>query len=262
MAGVKFSNFATSLLAAPIESNDTELTVTSSTGLRFPALSEEEDWCPIVVVDASGNKEIMRATGRTGDVITVTRAQEGTEGRAFEAGSRVDMRFTAAAFAEFVTAALVAILQGDIDDLNTAFMNLAAVALSGAFADLTGKPTTIAGYGITDGVSLTALNQALSAGFRRTPADLGTRTTGTEILDPGKGTLQKLIANGAFTIQAPAHDGVIVLELSNGSSIGEISFTNFKSGHPKGDGLTEVAGDKAILQVIRLNGTSYASILA
>lgn len=100
---LKLTNEATGLLAANISSAATSISLASSAGAKFPTLAAG-DWCPIVVVDGAGNKEIMKCTGRVGDVLTVTRGQEGTVARAFVAGSRVDLRLTAAALMAFADA--------------------------------------------------------------------------------------------------------------------------------------------------------------
>jgi len=98
--GLKLTNNATGLLAANINSSVTSISLASSAGSKFPTLTVG-DWCPIVVVDGSGNLEIMRCTARSGDVLTVTRGQEGTTARSFSSGARVDVRLTSAALAEF-----------------------------------------------------------------------------------------------------------------------------------------------------------------
>jgi hypothetical protein len=114
------TNGATALLAGSIDGSDSSLAVATGAGSRFPTISEEGDWFPLVVVNAAGGLEIMRATARSGDVITVTRAQEGTSALAFDAGARVDLRLTAAAIAdiitdlEAVTAAAVTDLEGKL----------------------------------------------------------------------------------------------------------------------------------------------------
>ena len=100
---LKITNNATGLLASNINSSVTTLSLASSAGSLFPSLGAGE-WCPVVVVDGSGNREIMRCTGRSGDVLTVVRGQEGTSARSFNAGARVDARLTAAALAEFALA--------------------------------------------------------------------------------------------------------------------------------------------------------------
>ena len=92
---VKLSNNATSTLAASINATATTISVVSGDAARFPALTAG-DWFPVTVVDSAGNMEIMRCTARSGATLTVARAQEGTTGKAFAAGSRIEVRLTAA----------------------------------------------------------------------------------------------------------------------------------------------------------------------
>lgn len=96
--GLKFTNNATSTLASNITSSQTTITVQSADAATFPTLGAN-DWCPVTVVDGAGNMEIMRCTGRSGSTLTVVRAQEGTTGKSFTSGARVDVRLTAAAAA-------------------------------------------------------------------------------------------------------------------------------------------------------------------
>lgn len=98
MAKVLFSNFASTTLAGNISNAATSLSVAVGTGSKFPPISGG-DWFPIVVV-SSTQKEIMRCTARLGDVLTVTRGQEGTAAHAFTAGDIVDLRLTKAALEE------------------------------------------------------------------------------------------------------------------------------------------------------------------
>lgn len=96
MQMLKLTNRATSLLATSIDTSTTTLIVASGTEDLFPSLGAG-DWCPLVVVDENDNHEIMRCTARSGVTLTVVRGQEGTQAKAFNAGSRVDVRPTAAA---------------------------------------------------------------------------------------------------------------------------------------------------------------------
>lgn len=89
-----FANNASSLLASSIISTDTTVTVTASEGSKFPTISAGQV-ALVTLEDVSGNKEIMKATARTGDALTVVRAQEGTTALAFASGSRVELRVTA-----------------------------------------------------------------------------------------------------------------------------------------------------------------------
>ena len=97
---LKYANNAASTLAAGISSGVTSLTVASGHGSRFPSLTGAE-WFPITVVQSGGSFEIMRCTARSGDVLTVTRAQEGTTALAFLTGDKVELRLTSAALDQF-----------------------------------------------------------------------------------------------------------------------------------------------------------------
>jgi microcystin-dependent protein len=93
---LQLTNVASALLATSIGTSDTSFAVASGSGSKFPALTAGQ-WFPIVLIDSAGNIETMRATARAGDVITVTRGQEGTAARSFTAGARVELRITALA---------------------------------------------------------------------------------------------------------------------------------------------------------------------
>lgn len=117
---LKVTNNGTSKLAGSIIASDSQLSVEAGTGSRFPSLGEG-DWFPLVAVDSSGNREIMKVTARHGDLLTVSRGQEGTAARSFSAGDRVDLRLTAAAISQFVD---VDENLGDVSDKALARQNL------------------------------------------------------------------------------------------------------------------------------------------
>lgn len=83
MALDKFSNTGLSTLASGIDASQLTATLTAGTGSRFPA-----DTFNVVIwassdfanpIDAA-DREIVRCTSRTGDVLTIVRGQEGTTG--------------------------------------------------------------------------------------------------------------------------------------------------------------------------------------
>ena len=92
---VKFSNNGHSTLAASLTDSATSITVASGHGARFPSLSSGE-YFYATLIDSSNNLEIVKVTGRSSDVLTVTRAQESTTARAYAIGDRVELRVTAA----------------------------------------------------------------------------------------------------------------------------------------------------------------------
>lgn len=93
---VLLKNNAVSRLAASITTGATALSVTAGDGAKFPAPGAG-DWFPLTLVKPDGTLEILSCTGRSGDVLTVVRAQEGTAALAFNSGDRAELRVTAAA---------------------------------------------------------------------------------------------------------------------------------------------------------------------
>ena len=91
------SNNAVSKLTAALTSTATTVNVTGGTGAKFPSTATGDTFY-ITVVDSSNNYEIMLVTVRTGDIFTVTRAQEGTSARPFSVGDRVVNAITAGTF--------------------------------------------------------------------------------------------------------------------------------------------------------------------
>ena len=93
----KAKNNAYSTLASGISAGATSLTVQAGHGDRFPAITAP-DWSKITLEDSAGNREIILLGARTAgsDVLgTLTRGQEGTTARAWNAGDVVELRMTA-----------------------------------------------------------------------------------------------------------------------------------------------------------------------
>ena len=90
MSFLNVKNNASSILASGIDAVATSLTVASGEGARFPTSNFH-----ITIED-----EILLCTTRTGDVLTVTRAQEGTAAAAHDAAKAVRLNITAAIIQE------------------------------------------------------------------------------------------------------------------------------------------------------------------
>lgn len=89
-----FKNNAYSRLLAPAAPGALTLTLEAGTGARFPAPGADTFF--VTVQDYTSLQiEIMLCTARAGDVLTVTRAQEGTVAQNFAAGAVVECRLTA-----------------------------------------------------------------------------------------------------------------------------------------------------------------------
>ncbi|MEA4857910.1 MAG: phage tail protein [Solidesulfovibrio sp.] len=91
---VVFSNFAQTTLVGGITDQDTLVSVAD--GAVFPALGAGQLFYA-VLIDAVYRREIVKVTGRNGSTLTVARAQEGTQARAFVTGDRLELVASAAA---------------------------------------------------------------------------------------------------------------------------------------------------------------------
>ena len=93
---VKFTNNAKTTLASGINNSATSITVAD--GSVFPSLAAGEYF--YVTFDDATYNEIAKVTARSGNVLTVIRAQDNTTARAFANGSDAHLRITASLLTE------------------------------------------------------------------------------------------------------------------------------------------------------------------
>jgi len=93
------------------------------------------------MVKADGQLEILKATARAGDVITVERAQEGTTAKAFDVGDRVELRMTKGFYDQFSTEfdAKIADLDAKFDAGNFTRYDLASISTTATLDLATGN---------------------------------------------------------------------------------------------------------------------------
>ena len=117
---VVFSNNAASTLQSGINSSATSITLLS--GANFPSLSGS-DYTYVTLEDVNGHREIVKATARSGNTLTVVRAQDGTSARAYIAGDKCELRLTAALLNE--------VAQQADTDTNTTYTAGTGLSLTG-----------------------------------------------------------------------------------------------------------------------------------
>jgi len=96
---MNYSNNAFSVIVGAIASANTIIALAPGTGSRFPA---SDFRATLVGYDVNGNEdtwEIVHCSSRSGDVLTVTRGQEGTSAVAWDNGARIENRITAGSMA-------------------------------------------------------------------------------------------------------------------------------------------------------------------
>jgi len=101
MAFLKVANRAISSLASGVDEDDTEWTLATGEGALFPDSGDFPVTC---------ETEIAKCTSRTGDVLTVSRHEEGTDAAAHAEGKAVKLRITAGIIEEIQD-----VLDGGID---------------------------------------------------------------------------------------------------------------------------------------------------
>ena len=89
--GIVFKNNAKTTLASSLSNSATSATVND--GSVFPSLSAGEFF--LVTFDDGTNNEICKCTARSGNTLTIVRAQESTTARAFSSGDSAEGRVTA-----------------------------------------------------------------------------------------------------------------------------------------------------------------------
>jgi hypothetical protein len=98
-----FKNNASSRLYAAIDAATSSIRVQDGHGARFPQpVGDGSDYFMVTLEDRrSGQIEICKCTGRSGDILNVARAQESTIGQAFALGATVSNRFTAGTMVDY-----------------------------------------------------------------------------------------------------------------------------------------------------------------
>jgi hypothetical protein len=101
---VLFSNNAATALAAGVGDSATSISVVD--GSVFPTLSGSDYFYLTLEVESNPDeKEIVKCTARSGNTLTISRAQDGTSARSFSTADKAQLRLTAAGLNDVATQA-------------------------------------------------------------------------------------------------------------------------------------------------------------
>lgn len=89
-----FTNFAATTLSAGITNSQTSVAVVDGSGMPSPS---GDDFFMLVLATAvtEATREVVKVTARSGNNLTIVRAQEGTVASAFNSGDKAELRETA-----------------------------------------------------------------------------------------------------------------------------------------------------------------------
>lgn len=104
--------------------------------------------------------------------------------------------------------------------------------------------------------------ETITGGYKLTPANKGTISTGTLTPTAFDGNYQYYTNNGAHTLAAPADDCAIDILVTNGASAGTITFSGFTVGTSTGSTLTTTNTQKFIISIRRINAVATYSVYA
>jgi hypothetical protein len=171
-----FANNAKTTLAAPINSSQTTITVAPGTGAEFPSPSAGQTF-KVTLVSASSPtvNEICLCTSRTGDVLTVIRAQEGTSGTPFLLSDIVGNFDTAGTMEELL----------QVVQFQSQYYSFAVAGGTGNALTAT-IPSTLTA--LTDGMSFVIKASAANTGAATLNLTLGSTATGVLPLLSGNAT--------------------------------------------------------------------------
>ncbi|MEG6443277.1 hypothetical protein [Enterobacter roggenkampii] len=114
------ANNAQTVLAAGISASATSMTVNTGTGALFPAPVSGTSFFKLTLIDAATGQitEIVHVTARSGDTMTIDRAQEGTTARAWSANDIA---------ANMMTAGTLGYILNNFQPLDATLTSLAAL---------------------------------------------------------------------------------------------------------------------------------------
>jgi hypothetical protein len=115
--GIQLKNNASGTLATAISASDTGIVLTTGNGASFPALGAT-DYFYATLESTGGTFEVIKVTVRSGDSMTVVRAQEGSIANSFAAGSRIELRVTGASVTDFLQSGTGAVIRNFRDKLS------------------------------------------------------------------------------------------------------------------------------------------------
>ena len=248
MGRALYTNNASARLLNPVAPGDLSLTLASGQGAMFPTPAGGDYFYLTLTDFATYTRiEIVTCTARSGDVLTVTRASQGTSAQSWLSGDVADLRDTAYGFSELAPL-------GGSNSFNAV---LSTGVFSGTYSDgvvidylspngriSVGAADNIIFY--TNGIANTAMMQLALTGMTGTavtatfasPQPIGSTT-------PAAGTFTSLSStSGALngTVGATTPSTGAFTTLSASGVVSGVGFSNYLASPPAIGGTTPAAG--------------------
>jgi hypothetical protein len=191
-----FSNNAGTGLVYPITTSATTLYVNGGSGSLFPSPTAGQ-YFPITLLSQQyGYLEIVYCTARSGDVLTVVRAQEGTTAHSFATGDAVQQRITAGSLNDLRGADNVTDLYAGTGIAVSG--NTGAITVSNTGVTALNAGTGISLSGSTGTITITGPTTVTNANNLTTTNFTITESGGKLIFKYGATTIASLDSSGNF----------------------------------------------------------------
>lgn len=149
---VILKNNAFGFLQTAISNSATVIELQSGNGANFPALAAEE-YFYVTISPPFGTGEIVKCTSRSGDSISIVRAQEGTSALSFTAGSQVELRITAQSVLDAIADQVAT--KDEASEISFAPTgDITAIDVQSAVAEVDSKKASLAQLATQDGAAL------------------------------------------------------------------------------------------------------------
>ncbi|HGK7507590.1 TPA: hypothetical protein ACJ569_003550 [Kluyvera cryocrescens] len=214
------SNNASTVLASSINASATTLTVNTGAGSLFPSPVAGTSFFKLTLIDAATGQltEIVHVTARTGDVMTIERAQEGTAARVWSANDIA---------ANMMTAGTLSYILGNFQPLDATLTALAALA---------GSADKLPYFNGEDTAELTALTAFSREILAQTDADGVLSKLGLGDVDSGRliGPPQIFTSSGTYTPNPKAKKIIVEVQGGGGGGAGTNSPSTMSSASGSG----------------------------
>jgi hypothetical protein len=192
---VILKNNAFGFLQSAVSNSDASIVLQSGNGANFPTLGAG-DYFYMTISPTSGTSEITKCTARSGDTLTIVRAQEGTSAQSFAAGSRVELRVTAQSVLDAISDRVA--LKDQASEISfTPTGGIAATNVQTALAEVDSEKIAFTRLDDSDGSSLVGFQPAGLGSVSRTAQnkmreivsvkDFGARGDGTGVTPASEG---------------------------------------------------------------------------
>ena len=255
-----FTNNASTTLASPITNVATTLTVATGDGAKFPNPTGGDYFKLVLNKVISGIEyqwEITHCTARSGDILTITRAQEGTTAAAYAAGDPVSLRATAGTMSALVDLTSTQTLSGKTltsPTLNTPTIN-------GRLSS-TSASVTAAGTNQGTGTALTSDINVITTAAAGTGVVLPTAAAGKNVIVVNKGANPVTVypATGA-AIDALATNAGFLLQVNGLIEFSGSSATQwYSSNNSVTSRVGDANGNPAVSVTTTASAVNYANV--